>query len=53
MAKQLGLYGSLNEAASVFTREGETLTPNPQFRDRYDELFDKYRKMYSLSRELR
>ena len=53
MAKQLGLYSSLAEAASVFTREGETLTPDPKRHSRYNELFDKYRKMYALSRELR
>ena len=42
---------SLRSRVSVHPRGGD-LTPTPSSH-RYDELFDKYRKMYALSRELR
>lgn len=52
-AKSLGIVSSLAEAKEIFTHEGETLLPDPTRKAVYDEQFEKYRRMYRLSKEIR
>ncbi len=52
-ARTLGLVSSLEEAKSRFVKEGETLTPDPKKHEIYAKMFEKYKKMYALAKELR
>jgi xylulokinase len=52
-ARTLGLVGSLDEAAEIYVKESETLYPNEKNRIYYSSMYEKYKKMYQLTLELR
>lgn len=52
-ARSLGIVSDLHEAKKIFITEGETLFPNAERHKIYSECFEKYKKMYSLAKELR
>jgi xylulokinase len=45
-AAAAGLYGGIEEAAETMSRIGETIDPNPAYRDFYAEKFELYRKLH-------
>lgn len=52
-AQALGLVSTLREAASLFSRTGETFAPNASRRAQYDDAYARYREMYAMARGLR
>ncbi len=52
-ARSMGLVKTLTEAADIFSREGETFVPDPARKAFYDEMYEKYKRMYPLTLELR
>ena len=42
-----GAYASLEEGAGVFVRKGKEYLPRPEFVRRYDEIFERYKRVYA------
>lgn len=49
----VGLFKNLSEASKCFIKLGKTYSPNVKKYKEYAALYEKYKKMYSLSKELR
>ena len=50
--KALGNFGTLQEAAACMVREGKTFLPRKEMHGKYQELFERYRNVYSAVRPL-
>jgi xylulokinase len=50
-AAACGVYGSLEEAARTMSSPGETVEPNPRYREFYREKFELYRKLHGHVQE--
>ncbi|MDR1059743.1 MAG: carbohydrate kinase [Clostridiales bacterium] len=48
----LGVFGNLERAARVFVSEKETFFPRAGARERYAEIYERYRKLYGAVRPL-
>lgn len=52
-AAAIGAVKDLNEAVEVFVKKGKTYIPNPENTAKYQALYEKYKKIYSATLELR
>ena len=49
----VGAFESLKSASEIYIKIGKTYEPNAEKHAAYSEIFEKYRRMYKIAKELR